>query len=184
MKVFIFAVFSLNLFAYGQKVVSVCDRTEQVKEAIVAKLQPVSSSMDCDLANVLLDQIYALNLKKKGIESLKVGDFSGLPSLWWLRLGHNSLSALPVGLFSDLPSLKWLGLDDNKLSVLLVGVFSGLSSLQRLDLARNNLSDLPAGLFSDLPSLEKLYLDVSLVRKADAIRQDVPSGVKVIFRGE
>ncbi len=66
MKFFIFAVFSFNLFVYGETVLPVCDRTPQVKDAIVKKLKDVvDSNINCTLADKLLDQIDFLHLENK-----------------------------------------------------------------------------------------------------------------------
>lgn len=164
MRFLIFFIFSFNLFAYWpwkkvMPVVPVCDRTEQVKNAIVKKIQKEEGlDMDCSSADKFLDTIKVLDLKNEGIKSLKVGDFAGLSSLYNLYLDLNELSTLPSGVFSGLSSLKWLILKHNKLSVLPDGVFKGLSSLEALILNHNKLSTLPSGVLSDLSSLELLYI--------------------------
>ncbi len=183
MKLFIFAAFSFHLFAYGEKVIPVCKRTPQVRDAIVKKLKVfVDSQIDCTLADGLLDQVYSLDLEHKGIELLKVGDFSGLASLDLLLFGYNNVSDLPSGIFSGLISLRWLHLRRNKLSALPVGIFSGLTSLRLLDLQHNNLSNLPSGIFSGLHSLHELVIDSSLKKEKDRIRKELPFGAKITFR--
>ncbi len=159
MKFFIFAVFSFNLFAYGQTVIPVCKRTPQVRDAIVEKLKEnVDSNINCNLADHFLDQIQFLYIRGKGIETLWVGDFSGLISLKELSLNGNKISGLPVGVFAGLTSLEELYLWGNNLGALSVGVFSGLASLKELGLGGNNLSDLPVGIFAGLTSLRWLGL--------------------------
>ncbi len=188
MKFFIMAVFSFNLFAYGQesyvRFPTVCLRTPQVKDAIVEKLKGnVDSNINCNLADHFLDQIRVLFLSERGIESLKVGDFSGLTSLRWLYLDNNKLSNLPVGIFSGLVSLRKLYLDNNKLSNLPVGVFSGLTSLFSLYLENNDLSNLPVGIFSGLTSLRWLNLgDNSLsIREEGRLREELPHTTIIDF---
>ena len=81
---------------------SVCARTPQVRDAIVA-LVPVS---DCaDVTDVHLAGISVLILSGSSIETLQEGDFAGLP-LEALYLDDNSLRALPEDVFAGLTALK------------------------------------------------------------------------------
>ena len=133
-----------------------CDRTEQVRDAIVAQVSGVSTCGGVTDAH--LAAIMSLEFNSAGITSLKEGDFSGLTSLQELALDANELSSLPAGVFSGLTSLERLDLQENQLSSLLAGVFSGLTALQDLYLNDNQLSLLPASVFSGPTSLETLYL--------------------------
>ena len=120
-----------------EEFLSVCDRTAEVREAILEQLKET----DCAaISEVSLQDVIRLNLERKNIATLKVNDFSGLSSLTLLNLSDNLLMALPVGVFSDLDSLRWLYLYNNELASLPVGVFNGLASLQILDLEFNNFS--------------------------------------------
>ena len=157
----------------------VCDRTPQVRDAILAEL----SMTDCSaVTNERLRTIWELNLESKSLTALQSGDFSGmsglaslslqnnaltslpddvfagLSSLYGVRLEHNTLTSLPEGAFADSTSLSWLRLDHNALTAFPEDVFAGLSSLEWLSLEDNGLTTLPAGIFADLSSLEWLGL--------------------------
>ena len=138
----------------------VCDRTDQVRDEIVAVsgVSTCGGVTDADLAAITV-----LSLNSAGITSLKEGDFSGLTALQQLYLDSNELSSLPAGVFSGLTALQQLYLDSNELSSLPAGVFSGLTSLQELYLHYNDLSSLPDGVFSGLTALETLELDGNAV---------------------
>ena len=134
----------------------ICDRTQQVHEAIVGVLSGVD---DCAAVTVAdLAGITDLELISKSIDSLKSGDFAGLTSLISLGLVRNSLTMLPADVFSGLTALGSLSLNDNDLESLPADVFSGLTSLTNIALNNNNLNALPDGLFTGLPALVTLYL--------------------------
>ena len=83
----------------------VCDRTEQVRDGILARAGGVS-----DCADVTGDDLSGvrgvLDLSSMGIAVLRAGDFSGLGNLGQLRLQENDLTALPADVFSGLGSLE------------------------------------------------------------------------------
>ena len=133
---------------------SVCARTEQVRDAILALVPVIRCPVVTD---VHLADIGVLDLSGSSIETLQEGDFAGLTNLSRLELNNNSLEALPAGVFSGLPSLRFLYLAGNNLTELPLGVFAGLP-LEELYLDNNNLTELPLGVFAGLP-LEELYLD-------------------------
>ena len=134
----------------------ICDRTAQVRDAILKKLPDTS---DCALVTDMdLGGITRLRLKEKGITTLKSGDFSGLSNLKFLHLADNELRALPDGIFDKLTSLQILYLYSNRLSELPVGIFDKLTSLQILYLYSNRLSELPVGIFDNLTELQSLDL--------------------------
>ena len=134
----------------------ICDRTAQVRDAILKKLPDTS---DCALVtDIDLGGITRLRLKEKGITTLKSGDFSGLSNLQFLHLADNELRALPDGIFDKLTSLQILYLYSNRLSELPVGIFDKLTSLQILYLYSNRLSELPVGIFDNLTELQSLDL--------------------------
>ena len=137
---------------------SICDRTAQVRDAIMAAIVGVS-----DCAEVTTTQLASVtgtfNLEDDNIQSLQSGDFSGLTALDKLWLNDNDLTSLPAGVFSDLDALKSLDLHDNDLTSLRADVFSGLTELTYLSLSGNALSTLPdADVFSDLTELTYLNL--------------------------
>ncbi len=127
--------------AYGQNILPVCERTPQVRDAIVAKLKKAYAPITCVLANEMLDTIQTLSLMNENITSLKAGDFSGLTSLKHLELRRNQLSALPKGIFQGLPLVEVIALDNNQLSSLPDRVFFGLHSLELVTLHDNNFSE-------------------------------------------
>ena len=137
---------------------SICGRTAQVRDAILAAIDGVS-----DCAEVTTTQLASVtgtfNLEDDNIQSLQPGDFSGLTALDKLWLNDNDLTSLPAGVFSDLDALKSLDLHDNDLTSLRADVFSGLTELTYLSLSGNALSTLPdADVFSDLTKLTYLNL--------------------------
>ena len=152
----------------------VCDRTEQVRDAIVAAVPEVT---DCaDVTDTHLAAIARLNLRSDSIMALAAGDFAGLTSLKWLYLNDNQLASLPDGIFAGLTSLEWLDLDDNQLASLPDSVFAGLTSLERLYLIGNQLTSLPDSIFAGLTSLEYLYLyGNKLTSLPDSIFAGLPS---------
>ena len=127
--------------------VSVCDRTEKVRDAIVT----ASDVSACALVTSLhIRDITTLDLSGQGITSLKAGDFDGLHRLDTLDLSGNSLATLPDGLFDDLYLLRVLRLNDNRLTALPVDIFDQLFLLEELTLSGNRLTALPEGMFDDL----------------------------------
>ena len=115
--------------------VSVCDRTPQVRTAIVAAV----GVSDC--ANVTaadLASITDLNLKYQNIAVLKANDFNGLTALERLDLMGNKLSSLPAGIFDELTTLEYLDLDHNTVRSLPAGIFDELTALETLELHNNN----------------------------------------------
>ena len=138
------------------KMTPVCDRTEAVRDAIVAAVPNIT---DCnDVTSVHLTAITSLWLNKKSITALKVGDFDGLTALGDLHLEHNQLSSLPSGIFEGLTALTVLHLSDNSLSSLPSDVFDGLTALWSLDLSHNDLSSLPGGLFDGVIELYDFWV--------------------------
>ena len=146
----IFEIRAVNIAGTGEAsnqanvtepIVPVCDRTAQVRDAIVA----AAGVSDCgDVTPAHLAAIKGtLDLRNQGITALQPGDFSGLSALTRLWLGRNQLSSLPKGVFDGLPSLTFLGLLSNQLNRLDAGIFEGLSALKRLFLAGNSVAPLP-----------------------------------------
>ena len=133
----------------------VCDRTPQVRDAIVAAAGVNSCE---EVTETHLALISNLSLSTKLITSLKIGDFDGLSSLEYLHLHDNQLTSLPENLFEGLSSLKVLLLAGNQLSSLSEDLFDGLSSLTHLRLINNHLTSLPVDVFDGLSSLDLLEL--------------------------
>ena len=136
----------------------ICDRTQQVQDAILAELDDVD---DCAAVTVAdLETITYLEMPRKNVTALKSGDFAGLSALDHLQLRQNSLTELPSDLFSGLTALKILNLSNNALESLHPDVFSGLTAMENLSLGDNASlgTALPATVFSDLTSLQLLSL--------------------------
>ncbi len=95
-------------------ILSVSDRTPQVRDAIVAAVPGVTDAADVTATH--LAAIASLNLRNKDISALKSGDFSGLSSMTSLNLYGNMLSSLPNGIFAGLTSLTSLRLGGNTVS--------------------------------------------------------------------
>ena len=144
----------------------VSDRTQQVRDTIVALVPGVDSADDVTAAHLAL--ISNLNLSDQNITTLKAGDFDGLSSLRSLALYKNSLSTLPANIFSDLSSLNRLDLGSNSLSSLPSGIFSDLSSLTWLSLSFNQLTGLPINTFSGLSSLNTINLSYNRLNNLPA----------------
>ncbi|MYF64140.1 MAG: leucine-rich repeat domain-containing protein, partial [Rhodothermaceae bacterium] len=139
--------------------VTICDRTAAVIDAILSQ---ISGASNC--SEVTSTQLAAitetLDLRNKGISSLKEGDFDGLLSLTGFDLMFNNLSTLPDGIFDQLTSLTSLHLSFNNLAALPDGIFDQLTSLTELSLSYNHdLGTLPDGIFDQLTSLT--WLDLS-----------------------
>ncbi len=141
----------------GTAITPVCDRTPQVRDAILDNISGIS---DCaQVTETHLVAILGLNLQNRNITALKAGDFDGLISLTTLWLQGNQLSSLPAGLFDHLDALTTLWLQGNQLSSLPTGLFDHLDALTTLWLQGNQLTGLPEGLFDGLTALEELFLN-------------------------
>ena len=140
----------------------VCDRSAEVRDAL-------RGSRECWAPSVgnLAGRGY-LDLRGRGIGSLRERDLLGLSGLRVLHLHRNRLAALPEGLFAGLGSLERLRLDGNRLAALPAGLFEGLGRLSSLDLSGNRLSGLPSELLSGAPSLSRLDLSGNRVESLPA----------------
>ena len=148
----------------------ICDRTAQVRDAILEKLPDTS---DCALVTETdLRSIDRLWLREKEITSLKSGDFSGLSNLHLLHLANNELSALPDGIFDNLTSLQSLYLfnNRNRLSELPDGIFDDLTGLEVLHLFGIGIRGLPDDIFDNLSGLRSLRLGANWI-------SELPDGV-------
>ena len=120
----------------------VCDRTPQVREALVAKAQENrAAATNCSLVTTddLAGITGTLALNNRGIAALKPGDFAGLGGVGQVLLSTNGLSALPAGVFDGLGAVSLLNLFSNALGAesLEDGVFEPLTRLFQLDLVSN-----------------------------------------------
>ena len=135
----------------------VCDRTSNVRTAILGKLSDISECAqvtDSDLSGTT----DTLDLSGQSITELKARDFRGLSGLQQLWLNGNSLTSLPDDVFDGLTSLTTLRLNSNSLASLPDDVFDDLAGLTTLYLNNNSLASLPEGVFGGLTTLQELYL--------------------------
>ena len=140
--------------AHSNQPADVCNRTPQVRDALVERLGRVCE----DITTAHLAEVRILGVDDPKFTTLQANDFRGLIALEYLLLDRNSLTSLPEQVFSGLTSLEELWLQDNSLSTLPEGVFGGLHSLRNLYLYRNSLSALPPEVFRDLRNLRELRL--------------------------
>ena len=113
------------MYAQDDDFVSVCDRTPEVRDAI---LRALPDRDDCDDVTAAdLASITYLNLRTPSFEAdittLNATDFNDLTALGLLRLSSNALSSLPEGIFDELTELRWLELENNALSSLRADTF-------------------------------------------------------------
>ena len=162
------SLFVLSSTAQAQTQSGVCDRTPQVRDALVAI---VGGGVTC--ADVTADQlgsISVLSLGSERIETLQSGDFAGLTSLEQLDLYDNELTALPPNIFAGLTNLRQLNLWHNDLATLSPNVFAGLTNLRSLDLDDNDFAAIPPNVFAGLTNLVYLWLN-------DTRLTTLPSGI-------
>ena len=137
------------------QVIGICDRTPQVRDAILSRLPKDRTCQlvtDADLSSIT----HQLDLVNQRVTSLKAGDFEGLFNVSVLNLENNDLTTLPAGVFDGLAGVYILYLENNHLETLPAGVFEGLSSLLTVRLSSNDLETLPSGVFDGLISLRIL----------------------------
>ena len=127
---------------------NICDRTAQVRDAIVAAFAPTDCTSVGDLATIT-----RLSLVSMNVATLQSGDLAGLTGLVDLNFGRNDLSTLPDGIFDDLGALEILNLSENQLEELPPGIFDALDSLFTFRLEVNMFTPgtgLPAGIFDEI----------------------------------
>ena len=152
----------------------ICDRTEQVRDAILEMLDHVSDCADVTAADLSGITGFLGVLSNEAL-TLKSGDFAGLDNLNTLFLDGNQLSALPEDVFAGLGSLEELWLNHTQLSELPEDIFDGLDSLEELWLSSNQLSELPEDVFAGLGNLKMLRLSDN---ELTALPEDVFDGLE------
>ena len=173
--------------------VGICDRTMQVRAALVRQIPQAS---DCSGVTLPMLQALALplELRDTGITSLKAIDFVGLDSLTEMRLSNNSLQSLPAGIFDPLASLLHLGLADNELASLPNGLLSNNTRLLSLRLQNNQLDALPNGFFTNITAVTEmsfannpgapfpLLVQLTLDQNADTLALNIPLATPVALQ--
>ncbi len=119
--------------------VPVSDRTQAIREAIVAAISDVNSADDVTYEH--LATITRLNLISESITSLQAGDFHGLTALTWLNLANNRIS--DISALGGLTALTTLDLSNNN-NISDISALEGLTALTTLNLRKNSLSDISA----------------------------------------
>ena len=165
------------------KFTPVSERTQQVKDAIVATVPGVNRAEDVTATH--LAAITSLSLANKGITSLKAGDFDGFTSLLVIDLNNNSISNIPdlealtslrslylsnnsisdISALEALTSLRSLYLDNNSISD--ISALDGLTLLIYLSLNNNSISNIPD--LDDLTSLKYLLLNNNSISDISAL---------------
>ena len=145
---------SAEVGATAQSSEGVCPRTPAVAEEIVRLAGAASCA---EVAEADLAAIGELNLARRGIASLRSGDFAGLTGMQRLGLDYNRLTELPPDIFLGLTNVVSLGINDNQLTELPPDIFRGLTDLRELFLRDNALTELPPGVFAGL-RLSQLWL--------------------------
>ena len=164
-----------NQIANPELLVSICDRTQQVKEELLKRLK----KSDCHkIIAKELQSIKRLDLESKGIASLKADDFAGLVNIEDIDLGYNAMEHLPVGVFQGLIYLTTVTLAHNRLSSLPVGVFQDCVHLRYIKLEYNNLANLSVGMFQGLTYISNLYLSNN---QLDALEPGIFQGIHIRF---
>ena len=153
-------VFSLSLVSatvsHPAPAQGICDRSEQVKAAIVNAISEADSC--AQVTRESLAGILYLDISGSGISSLRVNDFSGLSNLIDLDLDNNALEELASGQFNELQRAEIIRLTSNAISSLPQGAFANLPNLRILKLANNRLRSISNEVFANLPSLYELDL--------------------------
>ena len=135
---------------------AVCDRTPQIRDAIVASISGVTNCTDVTSAH--LTSIQGLDARETGLRTLHTGDFNGMTGLRTLRLLRNSLSSVPATVFSGLSAIEEISLQHNQLESLDKTTFNGLTTLEIIDLGDNRLRSLDKAIFSGLTNLKTVFI--------------------------
>lgn len=103
-----------------------------------------------------LQHVQSLELSKKEIKGLKVGDFDHMYRLESLNLANNEISQIPPGVFKDLDSLVRLHFEHNHIVALEGHRFEGLSKATFIDLSHNNIQRIEEAALSGLSSIRHI----------------------------
>ncbi|MDE0224167.1 MAG: M12 family metallo-peptidase, partial [Gammaproteobacteria bacterium] len=118
-------------------VASVCDRTPEIRDAIMTW----SGRGHCsEVTDFDLSEIPYLVLSARGITELRTGDFSGLSSLYWLSLDRNSITGRIPPELGRLTKLRVLGLAGNRLTGSIPPELGRLTKVTLLTLSGNKLT--------------------------------------------
>ena len=157
----------------------VCQRTPQVRDAIVGKVPGVS-----DCIGVTEAHLGAITgrLVINPVEELREGDLDGLgqleqllvvgdlrtfpsnildelASLVTLDWGQNAITELPEGLLDKVTKLEDVNFASNRLTSVRASLVAKLQVLDSLSLSANSLTTLPTGFLDHNPMLTGLYIN-------------------------
>ncbi len=154
--------FDTLIFPITIRMTTVCDRTPEVRDALVAAIDGVTDCADVTPAHLRGITTLALmgsGVPGEGLASLQIGDFAGLSALEELDItGYADLAIIPPGVFAELSALTILVLRSSA-STLPVGVFAGLSALTDLFLDGADLVTLPPNVFDGLSAVTEVWLN-------------------------
>ena len=170
--------FGQEVLPPSRLILPVCDRTAQMRDAIVSAI-PVSTCGD--VTEVHLAAIDSLGVVGTSLSALQADDFSGLTVLTKLNLSNNHLTTIPSQLF-NLSNLTYLNLGNNELSGEIPDEMSNLTNLTELYLNDNAslTGALPQNL-TELTKLEKLlFQDTGLCAPLNAVFQTWLQGITEI----
>ena len=164
--------------------VDICDRTEQIEEAILRAINDNTGSRPaCDaVTSAQLEAIEAINVSGTSMGSqvtgLKSGDLSGLTNITSFSATNSKIGTIPAGFFDANTKITLMDLAVAQLTTLPAAIFDQLTSLRTLRLERNFFSTMPPGLST--ASMEKLTnlwtLTIGVDWPSSAHFQTLPSG--------
>ena len=137
------------------------NRTQQVRDAIVAAVPGINDANDVTTAH--LAAIRSLDLSNQSISVLKTGDFSGLTGLRTLKLGRNQIANISA--IGNLTELRTLELQNNSISN--ISALTKLTKLTALKLNSNRIVDISA--LTNLTELKTLELSGNQVWELSAL---------------
>ena len=133
----------------------ICDRTEEVADAVVAEVQNSRAEATC--ADITEDELGSiegpLSISPPVLQS---GDFAGLTSLTELEITGRELVLLRSDTFAGLGDLETLEIKSPSLTTIHSGAFDGLANAKTLQLQGNNIKAVPRDIFRALDNLETL----------------------------
>ncbi len=138
--------------AAAQSTVDICDRTEQIEEAVLRAIKDNTGSRpECHaVTEVQLAAVEGINVSgsRMGsqVTSLKSGDLSGLTNLTSFGAANSNLGTIPAGFFDANTNLTSIDLGVAQLTTLPAGIFDELTGLTSLRLERNFFASMPPGL--------------------------------------
>ncbi len=152
----------------AQTTVDICDRTDQIEEAILRNIQPRPDCGEVTAAQLAAITTIDVSGDQDGtgsvVTSLKSGDLSGLTGLKSFAAANSRIGSIPSGFFSENSGLTTIDLSiaqlmtdqnaDPPMEALPDTIFDHLTSLGTLRLERNYFKTMPAGL--DATSMAKL----------------------------